>query len=179
MRASRIALIILCLCFWSAKAGALTLDRICLVPLVKASDYVVHGTVEDVRALDDSEQNTILASLTVTRVLKGENVPRELKVGFTGIVTEKGHVAAPPHEATLAPAEEVVLFLTRLDEDRIRISSGVQGKFIVSETEGGQKTVRSAIEAIPLCSQDPEDRPSEMSLTGFLELLRKIATYPQ
>jgi hypothetical protein len=171
--------IILCLFVWPLRADALTLDRTCLVPLMKSSDYVVHGTVENITALDDEEQPTILANLRVTAVLKGEDVPRNLEIGFTGIVTGEDRVAAPPYEATLAPAEEVVLFVTRLDQDRIKITSGIQGKFSVLEAESGRKTVRSAIGAIPLCSQDPEDRPSEMSLTGFLELLWKIATYPQ
>lgn len=179
MRVSSIASIVLCLSFWSAKADALTLDRTCLVPLMKSSDYVVEGIIEEIAALDDKEQPTILANLRVTGVLKGEDVPRNLEIGFTGIVTDEDRVATPPYGVALAPNEEVVLFLTHLDEDRIRITNGVQGKFVVSEIESGRKVVRCEIGTIPLCSQDPEDRPSEMWLTEFLERLRKIATYPQ
>jgi hypothetical protein len=164
---------------WQLEANALTLERTSLVALMKSSDYVVHGIVEDIQVLDQEKQPTILATFSVVEVLKGKEVPRQPEIRFQGSISEENLVTAPPYEATLSPTEEVVLFLTRWEKEEITVTDGIQGKFIISETDSGEKVVRSAVGAIPLSDQDPEDWPAEMSLTEFLKRLHKIATYPQ
>ncbi len=171
--------IMLSLFVWQLEANALTLHRTSLVALMKSSDYVVHGIVEDIQALEQEKQPTILAEFSVLEVLKGEKVPQEVRIRFQGKITEKNLVTAPPHEATLSPTEELVLFLTRWENGEITVTDGIQGKFTISETDGGEKVVRSTVGAIPLADQDPEDWLAEMPLTQFLKHLRKIATYPQ
>jgi hypothetical protein len=179
MKASKVLLVIMIAFVWQLGANALTLDQTCLVALMKPSQYVAHGSIEEIRTLGGEERPTILATFRVSQVLKGEDVPGELEIRFTGEVTNEDRVATPPYEAALTPTEEVVLFLTRLEGGEIRVTNGVQGKFIVSEAEGGEEIVRCAIGSIPLGNEDPEDWPAEMPLTEFLKRLRKIATFPQ
>lgn len=179
MRLPRVLIILLGLAVWPLEADALTLPQTSLVALMKSSDYVVHGFVEDIAALDQEKRPTVLATFRVLEALKGEQVPRELQIRFQGKFSKENLVSAPAYEATLSPPEELVLFLTRREKGKITITSGVLGKFIISETDGGEKMIKYGVGAIPLSDQDPEDWPSEMTLIEFLKLLRKIAAYPQ
>jgi hypothetical protein len=172
-------LIILCCIILPFQSTDALIQETGLVALTKSSEYVVHGIVEEVSKIKETRENSMLGRVRVKEIIKGKDTPSHLEIRFRGRMVEDRVAPFTEYDAAVDSADEVILFLSRDLSGDLIITYGVEGKFIVTRDSDGREMVTSPLGVIPILYKDPKDRPAEMPLPAFLELLRKFATYPQ
>lgn len=131
-----------------ASASATTLKPVTEATLTEDADAIVVGTVAASRA--EWIGSTLVTSVTVKvdETLKGDNA-RRIEVLLPGGIDARRAVPVAvryPGAPTLVQGENVVLFLnsTALKRDAHVISGFSQGKYTLSGSAGGAKSVQRA-----------------------------------
>jgi hypothetical protein len=122
-----------------------------LVPLTEAdlvaqSSLIVIGRCTEVRSAWEGRRLMTLATVAVREVLKGERHPQVTVVIPGGVDAERSVAAVVAGTPQLAPAEEVVLFLTARpgERDRYTVTGWAQGKLAIAKDAAGHEVVGAA-----------------------------------
>jgi len=145
-----IALALLALPFLAAPAGATIVQSLTLDEMSRKADVIVHGRVVE-QSTAWNEARSRIYTVTVVEVqerLKGEGASR-IRIRQLG-GTVDGITQSIVGNASLAVAEEVVLFLNRDESKDLHYVVGMaQGKYAVDRS-AGQPTIRHELGGLSL-----------------------------
>ena len=133
-------------------ASATSMLRVDLPELSRSADVIVHGTVRRLESRWSGDGRLIVTDveIQVTEALKGE-APGTLVItqpgGRVGDIGQRVNGLA-----TFAPAEEVVVFLTRQGSRDFRVAGMAQGKYQVLRSAGTAGKVEAL--AVPESTAD-------------------------
>jgi hypothetical protein len=129
------------LTFVAAVALASTVQKLSFDRLVDASDLIVEGRVEEVKASrsPDGGFSTTRIAISVAEQFKGKKVSSVLIEQSGGTIGDV--VQASPGTAEFSSDEQVILFLQRQTHETYTVVGGKQGKFIIGAKSGGDQRI--------------------------------------
>ncbi|MBI4569172.1 MAG: hypothetical protein HY719_12320 [Planctomycetes bacterium] len=130
-------------------AMATTAVRFSLEDLVRESAAIVEGRVLRTRADWDNFRRKIYTSVDVevVRMFRGEAAPAVTLHTLGGQVGDK--IQQVSGEAGFVPGEEVVVFLWRDAEGRLRPAGLAQGKFqLFTDAKSGERQARNSVQGL-------------------------------
>jgi hypothetical protein len=149
MRAPRILFrsrgrLILSLLFFAVPASATTLQHVDTRELVRSSQEIVVGQVDDARSYWNENHTKILTDVTVrvTSALKGNTVDRLTLTELGGEVD--GIRYDIPGCPVFRPGEEALFFVWRDSHGRAQVNGLAQGKFEIRRDAAGTAFVQRA-----------------------------------
>jgi hypothetical protein len=157
--------------------------RVSLANMVNRAQYITHGTVTKVESRWNEDQTVIFSYVTihVQSMIKGRLQTEDIIVKEAG-GTVDGLVATPIGFPEFKIAQEVILFLTRWENDQaLRVLEYTQGKYnVINNVLTGEKSILredvalGSTEFIGLPSAADEELTKVMPMEKFLKKISDI-----